>query len=625
MMLIQLMPFANEALHSYMLRLAEGYGLQNSKQLLKAVSLKSRLSYDEQQLGRLGDEFKLSIDELAAMNPTPEAEPILNLKYQRSACSPICSCCVEAAPYIRVAWDHELITACPLHGVLLMDTCPGCGDPITRERESITHCLGCNFPFAGAVEKPAEGFDLALSALIAGAEHPARALLPKGLQSGSPPPDIAAFLVYLATYIQPVGTLSVQVGKGSRPKTIQESRVVLRRAWSVLTQWPTGLETFIDARIREGKGRSVHQRLGRWLAVFQKGFDRETYSFFVEAVERVLRDKFDGHLERFRRRNHFDLTKDKGWYSAAEVASLLNSTASLVGAAVESGRLPGRFELIGNNSFVSIQRDVIESIRQAREAHLTQTEARKRLGTSRLMLQRLVEVGALQELNKDDLPPLVSGSFRVADIDGFVCRLKDGANYQTIAPEHFVGLQDISVKNGFLHADITAILQDISHSVLRAVAVVPDAVGLAALRFDVREMRNRLVKKKTEPLLRISDLVAYGGWKRDDIKEWIKCDLLRVLREQHGQRVIERVPLSALIEFMTQHIVLSDASTALNTTTNDLLRTLKPAKIQPAVSALTGERPARGLLVKKLDVIRGAQLRKPTIRELAEQLEEAAC
>tara|TARA_R110000868_G_scaffold326528_2_gene587539 strand:- start:4511 stop:6388 length:1878 start_codon:yes stop_codon:yes gene_type:complete len=625
MIQVQLDNFDDEALHSHLLRLANAYGFQSSKQLLKAVNLKPRLSYGEQQLGQIGGEFDLSIEALTAMNPTPEAcTPIRNLKHQRSGISPICSCCIKSDFYIRADWDHELVTACPQHGVLLIDTCPGCGDPITRERESITHCLGCNFSFAGADEKPAEDFDLALSALIAGAEHPARALLPKGLQFGSPPSDIAAFLIYLATHIQS-RALSGRAGKEPRPKTIQESRDVLTRAWSALAQWPVGVEDFIETRIREGQGRSVHQRLGRWLAVFQKGFDRETYSFFDEVLERVLREKFDGHFERYRRRNHFDLTKDKGWYSAAEVASLLNSTASLVSAAVESGRLPGRFELIGNKIFVSIHRDVIESIRQAREAHVTQTEARKRLGASKLMLQRLVEVGALQELNKDDLPPLVSGSFRVADIDGFVCRLKDGARSQTIAPEHSVGLQDIFGKSGFLHADITAILQDISHSVLRAVAVLPDAVGLAALRFDVREMRNRLTKKKAEPLLRISDLVAYGGWKRDDIKEWIRCGLLRVLREQHGQRVIERVPLSALIEFMTQHIVLSDASTALNTETNYLLRTLKPAKIQPAVSALTGERLARGLLVKKLDVIRGAQLRKWTIRELADQFEEAEC
>ena len=119
-------------------------------------------------------------------------------------------------------------------------------------------------------------------------------------------------------------------------------------------------------------------------------------------------------------------------------------------------------------------------------------------------------------------------------------------------------------------------------------------------------------------MLRVSDLVAFAGWKRDDIKEWIRGGFLRVHREQHGQQIVERIPLSALIEFLTRYIVLSDVSDALSTTTNYLLTTFKPAKIQPAVSAITGQPPARGLLVEKLAVVRGAQLRKPLIRKVSE-------
>lgn len=127
MMQIHLEPFADEALHSYLLRLANGYGLQSSKQLLKAVNLKPRLAYDQQQLRALADEFGLSLDVLTAMNPTNEAStPILSLKYQRSGCSPICSQCIGEADYVRARWDHELISACTQHGVLLLDTCPGC-------------------------------------------------------------------------------------------------------------------------------------------------------------------------------------------------------------------------------------------------------------------------------------------------------------------------------------------------------------------------------------------------------------------------------------------------------------------------------------------------------------------
>lgn len=618
MMQIHLEPFADEALHSYLLRLANGYGLQSSKQLLKAVNLRPRLSYDQQQLRALADEFGLSIDVLTAMNPTTEAStPILSLKYQRSGCSPICSQCIGEAHYVRAMWDHELISACPQHGVLLLETCPSCGEQITRERESITHCLHCNFSFASAKATPSEDFDLAISALIAGAVSKARGLMPEALQSGSPPPDVADFLTYLACHIQSTPG-SGRTGKTPRPRTIQESRDLLRRAWSALEHWPAGVNCFIETRICEGEGRAVHQRLGRWLAVFQKQFDRDVYSFFAEVVEQVLRDKFDGHLERFLRRNQLELTKDKRWYSAAEAASLLNSTAGLVVAAVENGRLEGRIEMQGNSRFVALHWDVIEGIRNARSQHLTQTETRKRLGISKLMLDRLLEAGALQALNKDDLPALASGSFRSSDIDDLMNRLKSSAKSSAAVAEHTVGLQDISIKSGFMHADVVSILQDINHGLIRATGVIPGAIGLAALRFDIREIRARLTKQSTEPMLRVSDLVECAGWKRDDIKHWIRGGFLRVQREQHGKQIVERIPLSALTEFMTRYIVLSDVSAALQTTTNDLLRTFQPAKIQSAVSVITGQPPARGLLVEKLAVVRGAQLRKPLIRKVSE-------
>lgn len=618
MMQIQLEPFADEALHSYLLRLAQGYGLEGSKQLLRAVNLKPRLCYDQQQLEALGEEFDLSLSVLMAMGPSHGAKtPILDMNYQRSGCSPICPYCIREAPYVRAVWDHQLVTACPQHGVLLMDECPGCSEPITRDRKSITHCLHCNFSFADTKSSSAEDFDLAISALIAGTVSKARGLMPEALQSGSPPTDIADFLTYLAVHIQPIAA-SGRTGRAPRPKTIEESRELLRRVWSALQDWPTGIERFIESRIREGEGRSVHQRLGRWLAVFQKQFDQDAYSFLAEVVEQVLRDKFDGHLERFLRRNQLELTKDKSWYSAAEASNLLNSTASLVVAAVENGRLEGRIEMQGNSRFVALHRDVIEGIRIARSQHLTKTEARERLGVSKLMLDRLVEAGALQALNKDDLPALVSGSFRSSDIDGLTNRLKSSAKSSATAPEHTVGLQDISIKSGLLHADVVSVLQDISHGLIRPTEVIPGAVGLAALRFDIRDIRAHLTKQVTEPMFRISDLVTYAGWKRDDIKEWIQGGFLRVHREQHDQQIVERIPLSALMEFITQYIVLSDVSNALKTTTNDLLRTFQPAKIQPAVSAITGQPPARGLLVEKLAVVRGAQLRKPLIRKFSE-------
>lgn len=394
----------------------------------------------------------------------------------------------------------------------------------------------------------------------------------------------------------------------------------MARVWSVLGRWPDSLTEFVLEKIQTRTGRSVHARMGTWLAMFQREFSSSAYGFFAEALDSILATHFDGHLEKYRRTKATDRSTGKRWYSATEVASALNSTPGLVIAAVEEGRIRGRIELGSGSRYVSIHRDVIDEIKSARTAHMTQSDARKRLGISKLTLQRLVNLGALQELNKDDLPPLVTGAFRQTDVEQFEERLTSWVRPRAVTPEDLVSLQDISLKRGLLEAQVASVLQDISHGVIRPVAVVPDAVGISALRFDLGDIRSRLHTRADEPMLRVSDLVRYGGWKRDDIKEWIKGGFLPVHRERQGQRTIERIPLSALIAFMTRYVVLSDVSGALRTTTNDLLRTLRPAGIKPAVSDVTGQRPGRGLLVEKLELIRGAQLRRPTIKDLADQL-----
>lgn len=625
MMLIQLMPFANEALHSYMLRLAQGYGLQNSKQLLKAVSLKSRLSYDEQQLGRLGDEFKLSIDELAAMNPTPEAGPILNLKYQRSACSPICPCCVEAAPYVRAFWDHELVTACPLHGVLLMDTCPGCGDSITRERESITHCLCCNFSFAGADEKPAEDFDLALSALIAGTEHPARALLPLGLQSGSPPTDIAAFLIYLATHIQP-RALSGRTGKEPRPKTIQESRDVLTRAWSALAQWPVGIEAFIETRIREGDGRSVHQRVGRWLTVFQKQFDQDNYRFFAEVVGRVLHESFDGGLRPSMRGLMVGAESADAlqWFSAAEAARLLGVAPDILANLVIKQVVLGKVHHQDKNRFVAIHRTTLDQIAAERAAYLSATEARQRLNVSKDFFERFTQAGGLRRYKRDERPVLVAGEFRLTDVDQVIQQLVGSVRKKPRASQ-LIGLQDICAKHGTSNSKIAGVLQDILQGIVRPVAHIDSLAGLAGLQFDNAEIKQRTRDNNPDVSLSVDDLAQVSGWKAGVIKKWIQGGYLKAVVERHGKAKRDVVPVSALIEFLLIHMPTAELAKQMNTKTQYLIQSWRPAKIEILVPPQEAGGGQRGLLVRNADLARAAQLRKPTINDLAKQLEESTC
>ncbi len=63
----------------------------------------------------------------------------------------------------------------------------------------------------------------------------------------------------------------------------------------------------------------------------------------------------------------------------------------------------------------------------------------------------------------------------------------------------------------------------------------------------------------------------------------------------------------------------------LNTQSLYLMQSWRPAKIEvikPPRDSVDGQ---RGLLVRNADLARAAQLRKPTIRELADQYEDSTC
>lgn len=53
----------------------------------------------------------------------------------------VCALCLVEAPYCRNQWELALVTACPLHGVTLIDSCPWCGKSLSWNRPAVTNCM----------------------------------------------------------------------------------------------------------------------------------------------------------------------------------------------------------------------------------------------------------------------------------------------------------------------------------------------------------------------------------------------------------------------------------------------------------------------------------------------------
>lgn len=61
----------------------------------------------------------------------------------------VCPACLQQSKYIRMIWDLAVVTCCPEHNCLLIDTCPSCGKKLSWRRNKVSICptRGCNYDF----------------------------------------------------------------------------------------------------------------------------------------------------------------------------------------------------------------------------------------------------------------------------------------------------------------------------------------------------------------------------------------------------------------------------------------------------------------------------------------------
>lgn len=172
---------------------------------------------------------------------------------------------------------------------------------------------------------------------------------------------------------------------------------------------------------------------------------------------------------------------------------------------------------------------------------------------------------------------------------------------------------------------IAGILQDILQGIVRPVGHVSSLAGLAGLQFDKVEIAHRVRNNNPDVELSVDDLAQVSGWKAGVIKKWIQGGYLKSIVQTHGKSKRDVIPLSALMQFLLTYSPTAELSKQLNTKTLYLAQSWRPAKIEIISPPQDSKGARRGLLVRNADLARAAQLRKPTIRELAEQLEASPC
>lgn len=615
---------SGESLNSLLMRKAEQNGYSTAHALLADVDLAMKVSYSPEEIEQLRECFELA--EYDLMPTSAGQAPYLGQKaFLRTQCSPVCPQCLADEGMAREAWSHVLVTACSVHQTELLSQCPQCAEPICLTRRVLMHC-DCGYDYRHAVSEPAPAFSAGLSALLTNAAAPSRQALPELLNQLTFEPLLPDFLVMLAkAQGRMCGSVPLKFRFGAS-SSFENCMAMVGHLESLLGEWPQRFDATLEDRLCKGEGVSLAGRIGIWYRTLFSIYSSASFDFLRDRFRAQVAEYFDGRLGVNTRALMFGAENADAvhWFSAAEAARLLGVAPDILANLVITRKIEGKVHQEGKSRFIAIHRSTLDLISAQRAAYLSATEARQRLNVSKVFFERFVQAGGLRRYKRNERPVLVAGEFRVEDVDQLINRLA-GSVRKKPKTVQLIGIQDISAKYGIANSKIVGVLQDILQGIVRPVAHVSSLAGLAGLQFDKVEIAQRVRENDPDVALSVDDLAQVSGWKAGVIKKWIQGGYLKSIVQTHGKAKRDVIPVSALIQFLLTYSPTAELSKQLNTKTLNMTQSWRPAKIEVITPPQDSFGGLRGLLVRNADLARAAQLRKPTIRELADQFEGSTC
>lgn len=594
------LPHPDESLLGFLCRMADLNAYPSAASFLAG----SGLRYGRRLIERI-DEFEgllaLPRGALAAISPAvAPSVPALEWRFERFLRAPVCPQCIAEGKPHQQLWRHALATACPDHGVRLVDQCCRCPAPLTPADASFRAC-SCGFAYRDLICERAEPEELAVSGLLAGVGRGCSS--PSTPFGVSPPKSVASFLFFLASNTGQART--GKDGKAPMPTSVADSREFLRTAARFLTDWPRRFDEHVGDRLRQApRSNSAPQMLGRWYQRLMR-FADEGYEPFRQRVAAVVAAEFVGTYgigPTIRQ-------EPRQWLSLAEAARLL---------AVRPERLrePHILEALGARRHTSgfghmhfvCPRERILQCAQARSRFVDRRTVAELLGVTRAQMRLLEEAEFVVDVEPGRRPLLANGGFDLDSTEALVAALRDRAEPRDAASVEF---RAVNLKRTSDRGKILRILRAIRDGEL---APVQASGRLAEFRFAEVDLDR--VAREVHPSdgYTAREISRLTGWKEQCVAHWCRVGLLSAETRLDRDRAQHRVSAASLATFQSTFIPASELATQVGTSAKGLLRALAERGIETVGDFPDG--PARrGHLVRLADLT-GAILSSPSAKVL---------
>lgn len=330
----------------------------------------------------------------------------LNRSIIRPHCPKICPKCLNESGYCFRVWDCSLVTACPLHECLLLDSCPKCRRRIKCVRKSLSICsCGCDWreidpQFLAADELAVSRRIYQLCGLLSeapkdGNENPLHSL---GLR------DFIVVLTFIA------GTFrNVSRATGRPSKSIKLPNKALHelygQAYSVFENWSHTFHQFLtrqsNGQVRltpdDGKlGSALKKEFGSFYEHLYQDLHEPQFDFMREAFADFLTARLKSQFRESHRETLTDLSEPDECISVAAARRLLKITNRAMADLIASGEIGFVIRNQGTTLKHLVRRSDVEGVKRKFNESLSTRDLARELGVHCKVVRELARTGQLK-------------------------------------------------------------------------------------------------------------------------------------------------------------------------------------------------------------------------------------
>jgi len=348
----------------------------------------------------------------------------LNRSIIRPHCPKVCVQCLAESGYCRRVWDCSLVTVCPIHECLLVDTCPKCKRRLKAIRNRLSVCVcGCDWSELQPDLRPEHEITVSrriyqLCGLLPLGHHSKERLNPLqslGLQ------DFVIILTFIAGL---ECVMSWATGRPSKSIKLrnEDLHTHITNAYQVFQDWPHNFHQFLD---KKSKGDlRLHPRDGKLDSALKEEFGalfKQLYGDLRGSQFDFLREAFAHYLNNRLRAQYENVdgfvsgprSDDDKYITVREARRLLKLSHESILDLVKTGEIA--FAIRNQNSTLRylLRLDDIETIKSRYEQSLGSRDLAEQLGVDHRIISQLVQEGHLRRQSRRTVDSYRASKFDV--------------------------------------------------------------------------------------------------------------------------------------------------------------------------------------------------------------------